>query len=219
MNTSICLKTELSGDHPGVNGALAAADPSPRYSRWYVAPLSPWMSPIHIRHAHVEEAEVLASIHRTVVPGATEVLYEREHITGWFVTRTSGTSPGPLSAATFVAEQDDELVGFAVLELEQAAIEALCVHPRYARRGIGSLLLATLEEAAADAGLTCIAATATADAVTFYVARGYRSIGPCAMPLRTGALLPGVRLLKDLALEGNRQSGAVARPGLEPGTN
>src|SRR5262249_55691949 len=69
---------------------------------------------------------------------------------------------------------------------EAAKIRAFFVHPDWARRGIGSLLLETCERQAAQAGFSRCEMGATLTGVPLYAARGYRTVGTSGVPLKNG---------------------------------
>ncbi len=77
-----------------------------------------------------------------------------------------------------------------------AKIRAIFVHPDWARRGLGTLLLETCENAARAAGFTRFEMGSTLTGVPLYKLRGYRVIEPIAVPLRNGESLPVIRMAK-----------------------
>lgn len=118
----------------------------------------------------------------------------------------------------FVAEQDGEMIGcggwsqrktlcggdhHAVREntlmdpLQDAAkIRAIFVHPRWARHGIGSILLKEAEDAAMAAGFRRLEMGATLTGVPVYLRRGYRKVETMTVPLDNDVTLPVVRMEK-----------------------
>jgi GNAT superfamily N-acetyltransferase len=83
-------------------------------------------------------------------------------------------------------------------QTDAAKIRAFFVHPDWARRGIGSLLLSVCEAAAAEAGFTRFEMGATLTGVPLYQAKNYVEIERFFMPLANGEELPIVRMLKSL---------------------
>jgi GNAT superfamily N-acetyltransferase len=81
---------------------------------------------------------------------------------------------------------------------DAAKIRAFFVHPEWARRGIGSLILEACEKAATDAGFTRIEMGATLSGVPFYRAKGYAEVENQSAPLGNGETLPIVRMAKQL---------------------
>lgn len=79
---------------------------------------------------------------------------------------------------------------------DAAKIRAFFVHPNWARRGIGTLILEACEQAALAAGFTRFEMGATLTGVPLYRARGYTVLGNLAVPLGDGLALPIVRMEK-----------------------
>ena len=79
---------------------------------------------------------------------------------------------------------------------DAAKIRAFFVHPRWARRGVGSMILDACEGAARAAGFTRLEMGATLTGVPFYEARGYVAVEEIAVPLANGASLAIVRMTK-----------------------
>jgi GNAT superfamily N-acetyltransferase len=80
-----------------------------------------------------------------------------------------------------------------------AKIRAFFVHPEWARRGIGTLILNACEEAASKAGFRRFEMGATLTGVPMYAARGYREVERMVVPLKNGESLPVVRMAKEVA--------------------
>jgi GNAT superfamily N-acetyltransferase len=80
-----------------------------------------------------------------------------------------------------------------------AKIRAFFVHPKWARRGIGGLILQVCEEAARSAGFTRLEMGATLSGIAFYLAKGYVEVENEAVPLGNGETLLIVKMAKLLA--------------------
>jgi GNAT superfamily N-acetyltransferase len=80
---------------------------------------------------------------------------------------------------------------------DAAKIRAFFVHPDWARRGIGSLILDVCETAAREAGFTRLEMGATLSGVAFYRAKGYAALEHLEAPLGNGEALPIVRMAKE----------------------
>jgi N-acetylglutamate synthase-like GNAT family acetyltransferase len=81
---------------------------------------------------------------------------------------------------------------------DAAKIRAFFVHPKYARRGIGSMILRTCEDAAKAAGFTRLEMGATLSGVEFYKAKGYVEVENQTVPLGNGETLPIVKMTKEI---------------------
>ncbi|MDZ7269314.1 MAG: GNAT family N-acetyltransferase [candidate division KSB1 bacterium] len=81
---------------------------------------------------------------------------------------------------------------------EAARIRAFFVHPQYARRGIGRLLIQTCEEAARAAGFSRMELAATLPGEPLYAAMGYVAVARFAHLTPDGTSLPLVHMAKSL---------------------
>ena len=81
---------------------------------------------------------------------------------------------------------------------DAAKIRAFFVHPQWARRGLGTRLLAACERAAWDAGFRRCEMGATLSGVPLYERHGYRRIADILVDLPGGERLPVVRMEKPL---------------------
>ncbi len=82
---------------------------------------------------------------------------------------------------------------------DAAKIRAIFVHPEWARRGIGSLILKHCEDAAMVTGFRCFEMGSTLTGVPLYTLKNYREIERIAVPLPNGEAVQVVRMRKDLA--------------------
>lgn len=92
--------------------------------------------------------------------------------------------------------REDELLDPRV---DAAKIRAFFIHPDWARRGIGTIILQACEDAAAAAGFTRCEMGATLTGVKLFGARGYVALEKISVPLKNGEGLPVVRMAKQLA--------------------
>lgn len=79
---------------------------------------------------------------------------------------------------------------------DAAKVRAIFVHPAFARRGLGSLILAHVEAEAQAAGFRHFEMGSTLTGVPLYRLRGYVEAGRIAVPLRNGEVVPVVRMIK-----------------------
>jgi len=80
---------------------------------------------------------------------------------------------------------------------EAAKVRAIFVHPDFARRGLGSLILATVEDAARTAGFLRFEMGSTLTGVPLYRLKGYVEVERIAVPLWNGEALPVVKMVKE----------------------
>jgi GNAT superfamily N-acetyltransferase len=108
---------------------------------------------------------------------------------GWSMRKTLfGSDHGPY--------RNNELLDPA---RDAAKIRAFFVHPDWARRGIGTLLLKKCEEAAYARGFRRFEMGATLTGVPMYQARGYAMGENIEVPLPNGLSLTVVRMSKSVA--------------------
>jgi GNAT superfamily N-acetyltransferase len=120
----------------------------------------------------------------------------------------------------FAVESDGELVGcggwsrrktlyggdqFAAREdwlldpaRDAARIRAFFVHPKWARQGIGAMILEQCERAAVAEGFTRLEMGATLTGVPFYRAKGYDALEELAVAMPDGQSLRIIRMGKSL---------------------
>ncbi len=80
---------------------------------------------------------------------------------------------------------------------DAAKVRAIFVHPDFARQGVGSLILATVENAARAAGFHRFEMGSTLTGVPLYRLKGYVEIERIAVPLKNGEALPVVKMVKN----------------------
>ena len=107
---------------------------------------------------------------------------------GWSFRRT-------LYGSDQLADRNDALLDPAI---DYAKIRAIFVHPNFARRGLGSLILAHCEQAAQVAGFHRFEMGSTLTGLPLYILRGYVERGRIAVPLPNGELLTVVHMNKSL---------------------
>jgi GNAT superfamily N-acetyltransferase len=108
---------------------------------------------------------------------------------GWSMRKT-------LYGSDHWSGREDELLDPRV---DAAKIRAFFVHPSWARRGVGSLILKACEDAAAAVGFKRCEMGATLTGVKLFGAKGYVALENISVPLKNGEALPVVRMAKQLA--------------------
>jgi len=133
----------------------------------------------------VAEAESYAGATVPVVEGAAPP-FSIVGCGGWSKRKTLyGGDQWTGREATFLDPQRDA-----------AKIRAFFIHPAWARRGIGSMILEACENAAQATGFTRFEMGATLTGVPLYQARGYVARENLEDPLANGETLPIVRMEK-----------------------
>jgi GNAT superfamily N-acetyltransferase len=81
-------------------------------------------------------------------------------------------------------------------QVDAAKIRAFFIHPEWARRGIGGMILEACENAATAAGFARFEMGATLTGVPFYRTKGYVALEELDVPLGDGESLPIVKMAK-----------------------
>lgn len=91
---------------------------------------------------------------------------------------------------------------------EAAKIRAFFVHPEWARRGIGSMIMEECERAAIAEGFTQLEMGATLTGVPLYERYGYKPIEQLELPLANGERLAIVKMTKSVSCTSASRSGS-----------
>ncbi len=124
-----------------------------------------------------------------------------KRISSWKPRRQSWAAAGGANAKRFLAATAGPDGEDALLDPQRdaAKIRAFFVHPKWVRRGIGSMILEACEGAAAAAGFTRCEMGATLTGVPLYRARGYVALENLEAPLANGESLTVVRMEKRMS--------------------
>jgi len=82
--------------------------------------------------------------------------------------------------------------------VDAAKVRAIFVHPKFARMGLGSLILAAAENAAIEHGFSRIEMGSTLTGVTLYSLKGYREVSRVLVPVGAGEEIEVVRMVKEV---------------------
>jgi GNAT superfamily N-acetyltransferase len=81
---------------------------------------------------------------------------------------------------------------------DAAKIRAFFIHPEWARRGVGTMILQACETAARDAGFTRYEMGATLTGAKLFAVKGYVAVKPISIPLVNGESLPVIHMEKHI---------------------
>jgi GNAT superfamily N-acetyltransferase len=127
-------------------------------------------------------------------PGAIESIEAKKTQSGMMIVGCGGWSKRKtLYGSDHWTGREDTLLD----PLHDAAkIRAFFIHPDWARRGIGSMILQACEGAARSAGFTRYEMGATLTGARLFGAKGYVAVKPISIPLANGASLPVIHMEK-----------------------
>jgi GNAT superfamily N-acetyltransferase len=81
--------------------------------------------------------------------------------------------------------------------MDAAKVRAIFVHPKFARRGLGSLILEAAESAAVAEGFKKFEMGSTLTGVALYTLKGYRAMARIKVPVGGGEEIEVVRMVKE----------------------
>jgi GNAT superfamily N-acetyltransferase len=81
--------------------------------------------------------------------------------------------------------------------VDAAKVRAIFVHPKFARMGLGSLILAAAESAAVESGFSRFEMGSTLTGVALYALKGYREASRVLVPVGGREGIEVVRMVKD----------------------
>ena len=162
--------------------------------------MSTRQAPARIRAAVGDDAEAVWRVHTTSIRGLCAGWYTEQEITVWTGRLIAEAYRRAIEAhVMIVAERDGTVVGFGELDLQRGEIVAVYVLPEVAGTGVGSDLLAHLEETARAADHARLTLCASLNAEAFYARRGWRAGAREKHRLTPGVAVDCVRMDKDLA--------------------
>lgn len=132
-----------------------------------------------IRPARSSDVPAVRSLHAAAIEAFGPEAYDDEAVAAW---ATSEEDDHPLDGLDdpdvygVVAERAGELAGFGRLDVDNAEVTGVYVHPDHAREGVGSALLSNLEGYARGVGLSNVRLWASLNAVGFYERAGYEQV-------------------------------------------
>jgi len=158
--------------------------------------------------ARPEDATAIAKIHFAAVHQTAAAWYSEEVRLAW----SPPVNEGRIERMRLVIERSEEVtlvvrsheavVGFGSLVPADCELRAVYVHPQWGRRGVGTLLLRSLEEQAQKQGVPFLQMDASLNAQRFYERNGYRVLARGLHRSRSGQKIDCVKMRKDLPVPG-----------------
>ena len=141
---------------------------------------------MQIRCAEVADEAALADIRRSAILALAVPAMSMEQAETWARRAVADRIARAIREHDVWVAVEDAAIGW--VEVDGDHLAALYVSPSCARRGVGSALLARAETAIRSADYAFARLDASANALDFYLRRGYRRCGPTdadgAWPLR-----------------------------------
>ena len=152
-----------------------------------------------VRRAGASDVEGIWRVHNESIRVLCQDRYGPREIAAWIAFRPPEAYRAALASRDlFVAEREDEIVGFGQFDPARGEVEACYVSPGAIGRGVGSDLLARMEEQARATGHAVIRLNATLNAEAFYAGLGYRRVGLASHRVGNDVELACIRMEKAL---------------------
>lgn len=142
-----------------------------------------------VRPFAAPDAGAWFEVHHAAVRGIASREYSRAVIDAWapeISTRMIDDLQADQSGTRLVAELGGEIAGIGELVLGNSELRACYVAPHFARRGVGSTLVAELEALATNAGIAALSVRSSVTAEPFYLQLGYQVTSRGVHVLHTG---------------------------------
>ena len=139
-----------------------------------------------LRPALPSDCDHIYTAHRYAVQYTCDQSYDRRVLTAWSALLRPESYREALNdpaKVVWVVEYQGKIRGFFQVDLKEAQLDALYVHPFVHNRGLGTALLTRAEEIIAHAGFGFMKLYASLNSVSFYQLNGYKSLGEAILPL------------------------------------
>lgn len=142
----------------------------------------------YLRPARPEDCENIYNAHRYAVQYTCARKYDEKVLRAWLallnIDSYLQTMADP-EKALWIVDYKGHIQGFFQLDLQEAQLDALYVHPFVHNQGLGTALLQRAEYLANKASLGLLKLYASLNSVKFYEINGYDSLGEYELPLNT----------------------------------
>jgi len=159
---------------------------------------------IVIRAAFPDDATTILALHEAAVRGERGAgRYDDAQIEAWARRHTPAEIRERIATRTFfIAERDTRAVAYAQLDVAAATVRSVYVAPQDSRKGVGRRLVEAMVATARASGLRELELDASLNAVPFYEALGFRTVGSHDHCVRGGPAMPCVHMARRLVADG-----------------
>ncbi|PLX95192.1 MAG: hypothetical protein C0620_04565 [Desulfuromonas sp.] len=152
-----------------------------------------------IRSAQLSDTQKIAATHKASIEGVCANSYDAQSIAGWVAILSPAIYESAIEdKVMIVAEEQGDILGLGILDIEQAIIGAVYIHPKAKGTGCGWKLLSELEAIALKNDVSELTLFSTINALGFYQRHGYVSIEKAFHKLPNDVKLECVKMHKVL---------------------
>jgi putative acetyltransferase len=163
---------------------------------------------IQLEPAQPEDAAAVVKIHCAAVHQTAAPFYPENIINSWArlpidsdrIKRIGRKWIENPDRHMIVAKQNHQIIGFGFIDI-QGQVQGLYIHPDYSRRGIGTRILAALEQTAQSLRISVLKVDAAINAEAFYAKQGFSVIEYATHQLSSGQEMACVKMQKILSLD------------------
>jgi putative acetyltransferase len=163
---------------------------------------------IQLEPAQPEDAAAVLNIHCAAVHQTAAPFYPENVINRWArlpidsdrIKRVGRKWIENPDRRMIVAKQNHQVLGFGFMDM-QGQVQGLYVHPEYGRRGIGTRILAALEQTARLLRISVLKVDAAINAEAFYIKQEFSVIEYATHQLSSGQEMACIKMKKNLSLD------------------
>jgi len=152
------------------------------------------------------DARAILEAHRSAVRGTASAYYSQAIIDEWGsvtiaperITNFEQWIERGEEVIVVAVVSTGQVIGFGSIVPSNSELRAVYVAAEYGRQGIGRALLQQLETLAREAGVNELSMEASMNAVPFYTANGFISLGPGEHRMPSGNRMACMRMSKSL---------------------
>ena len=159
-----------------------------------------WNGPhvLKIRRAAPGDAQEICTLHRASIRQLCSVAYPPDKIAAWTDPLTPDRYLPAMQQFDFFVAEDSRILGFVILDVNGAELNAIYLHPDAIGRGVGRRLFEHAERLARDHSVSELKVRSTLNAVGFYEACGFSRVRESVHVHPAGVELPCVEMTKTL---------------------
>jgi N-acetylglutamate synthase-like GNAT family acetyltransferase len=154
-----------------------------------------------IRKATDQDCYAIYELRIASIKHSCANFYPGESIAAWIESKSPADYKNiPKYKTLIVVEENTQVVGFGLLNVQKKIIESLYLAPNYAGKGYGKTLLNNLEEIAKKHGIKELTVFSTLNANKFYRSMGYHENIKTTHELTSGIQLDCIKMTKKIYL-------------------
>jgi putative acetyltransferase len=160
-----------------------------------------------IRKASDTDKKNISKLHISSIERLCGKHYTNEQLNAWTSVLTPSVYDQALKEKVFLVAHDSKqnLMGLGILDVQNAEISAIYIHPDSVGNGVGTKLLFELEKIARNSNVVKMIVYSTLNAKGFYQKHGYFDYGLTFHRLPNGSKLECVRMFKELPTDAEQR--------------